>query len=297
MDDATTAVARAVATAVFDLAFAAMVGALASSALLQDTSSDWAVRAARRCRRLFMRASLLALAASLAWIEVQSIALSELPPLRALAGVGDLVVDTGFGRAWGAATLALAAGIAVAFARRYRPLPLRALGVVTTAIAVAHACTGHAVAHGLGWQVPTQAVHALATGLWAGSVIAAVLAVLHGRAHPVDGVRYAWRLSRLATAALVGAVATGAASAWHELGGSLAPLAPAAASAWSATLDAKLALVAAAVLLGGLNRFVGLPALPRSWRHVAWVLRVEAVVLAAALVAGAWLANGEPPVV
>jgi copper resistance protein D len=145
--------------------------------------------------------------------------------------------------------------------------------------------------------VPTQAVHALATGLWAGGVIAAALAVLPGHPHAVDGVRYARRLSGLATAALVGAAATGAASAWHELGGSLAPLTPAGASPWGATLATKLALVAAAVLLGGVNRLAVLPALPDSWRRFAWVLRAEAVVLAAALVAAAWLANGEPPVV
>jgi copper resistance protein D len=295
MDDATAVVARTVASAVFDLAFATMVGALASSALLQDTSSDWAARAARRCRGLFMRASLLALAASLAWIEVQAIVLSELPPLHALGAVGELVVDTGFGRAWGVATLALVAGIALASVRRYRPVPLRSLGFGASVIAVAHACTGHAVAHGFGWQVPTQAIHALATGLWAGGVIAAVLAVLHGRAHAVDGVRYAQRLSRLATAALVGAAATGAASAWHELGASLAPLAPATAVPWGVTLDVKLALVAAAVALGGFNRFAVMPSLPDSWRRFAWVLRVEAVVLAGVLLAAAWLANGEPP--
>ena len=296
MDDATLVVLRTAATAVLDLAFATMVGALASSALLQDTSSDWAARAARRCRGLFMRASLLALAASLAWIEVQAIAMSELSPLRALGAVGDLVVDTGFGRAWAVATLALAAGIALASFRRYRPVPLRALGLIVAVVAVARASTGHAIAHGFGWQVPTQAIHVLATGLWAGGVFAAVLAVLHGRANAVDCVRYAQRLSRLATAALLGAAATGAASAWHALGGSLAPLAPAAGVPWGEVLDAKLALVATAVALGGLNRFGVMPSLPGTWRRFAWVLRVEAVVLAAALVAGAWLANGEPPV-
>ena len=297
MDDATLAVARTVASALFDVGFATMVGALATSALLQDTSSDWAMRAARRCRRLFMRAGLLALAASLAWMTLQAIAMTELPLLAALASVAGLVADTGFGRAWAAATLAVVACVALARVRRYRPVPLRGLGVATTAIAVAHASAGHAVAMGIGWQVPAMAVHLLATGLWAGGVVAAVLAVLRGDVPAVDGVRYARRLSLLATIALVGVAATGGASAWHELGGSLAPLAPASASPWGVVLDVKLALVGTAVVLGAFNRFVALPALPEGWGRFTAVLRVEACVLVAALVAAAWLANGEPPAV
>ena len=59
----------------------------------------------------------------------------------------------------------------------------------------------------------------------------------------------------------------------------------------------KLALVAIAVALGGFNRFAVMPSLPASWPRFARVLRVEAVVLLAALVAAAVLANGEPPAV
>ncbi len=105
------------------------------------------------------------------------------------------------------------------------------------------------------------------------------------------------RLSALATAALAGVIATGVAAAWHGLDGSLAALDPATASSWGVTLDVKLALVATAVVLGALNRFVWLPALPGSWRRVAWVLRVESGVLLSTLAVAAWLANGEPPTV
>ena len=297
MDDATLAGLRTAASAVYDVGFATGVGALATVALLQDTASDWAARGARRCRRLFLRASLLSLVASLAWMAVQAIAMSDEPPGAALLGAGGIVVDTGFGRAWAAATLALAACVTLAWARRYRPMPMRWLGVALTAAAVAHASAGHAGANGFGWLVPTMAVHGLATGLWAGGVFAAVLAVLRGEPPAVDGARYAGRLSALATAALAGVVATGLASAWHGLGGSLAPLAPAAALPWGLALDVKLALVAAAVALGAFNRFVALPALPASWRRFAWVLRLEAALLLAALATAAWLANGEPPAV
>ena len=297
MDDATLAGLRTAASAVRDIGFATMVGALATLALLQDTSSDWAARGARRCRTLFAQASLLALAAGLAWMAVQAMSMTDLAPVAALLSAGDVVVDTAFGRAWAIETLALATCLAIANARRYRPMPLRSLGVVVTVVAVAHAGAGHAGANGLGWLVPAMAVHMLATGLWAGSVFAVALGVLRGEPHAVDGVRYARRLSALATAALAGVVATGVASAWHALGGSVAPLAPGTASPWGVALDVKLALVATAVALGGFNRFAVMPTLPMSWSRFIRVLRIEALVLLATLVAAAWLANGEPPAV
>ncbi len=297
MDDATLAGLRTAASAVRDVGFATMIGALATLALLQDSSSDWAARAARRGRTLFAQASLLALAASLAWMAVQAIATTDLAPVAALLSAGDVVGDTAFGRAWAVEALALAACVAIATANRYRPVPLRALGVAITVAAFAHASAGHAGANGLGWLVPAMAVHLLATGLWAGSVFAAASGVLRGDPHAIDGVRYARRLSALAAAALASAVATGVASAWHALGGSVAPLAPDTASPWSIALDVKLALVVTAVALGGFNRFAVIPSLPMAWTRFIRILRIEAVVLLAVLVAAAWLANGEPPAV
>jgi len=295
MDDATLATLRTAASALFDVGFAAMAGALATPALLHDSSSGWAARRARRCRGLFTAAAGTALVANLAWMALQAIAMTEASPAEALLAVGGIVADTGFGRAWAASTLALVAGLVLAGACRYRAFPLRGLGVALAVVATAQACTGHAAADGLGWLVPTLAVHRIATGLWAGGVFAAVLVVLRESPDAVDGARYARRLSALATAALAAVVVTGAASAWHALGGSLAPLAPASATPWSIALEAKLALVLLAVALGAFNRFALLPALPAAWPRFARVLRVEAAVLGAALAAAAWLAGGEPP--
>jgi len=295
MDDATLTALRTAASALSDIGLAAMAGALATLALLHDTSSDWALRGARRCRVLFMRASLLAVFASLAWLELQAIAMTELSPGAALLAAGDIVTGTFFGRAWAIATAALAACVALATACRDRSLPVRVLGVLLTVVAAAHASAGHAGANGLGWLVPTIAVHILATALWAGGVFAAVLVVARGAPDAIDSARYAGRLSALATAALAGTLLTGLAGAWHGLGGSLAPLAPAGGSSWGVLLDAKLALVAIAVALGGFNRFAVMPSLPRAWPRFVRVLRVEAAVLLAVLVAAALLANGEPP--
>jgi putative copper resistance protein D len=295
MDDATLTALRTAASALSDIGFAAMAGALATLALLHDTSSEWALRGARRCRVLFMRANLLAVLASLAWLELEAIALTELSPRAALLAAGDIVTGTSFGRAWALATAALGACVALAMACRDRSLPVRVLGVMLTVVAAAHASAGHAGADGLGWRVPTIAVHILATGLWAGGVFAAVLVVARGAPDAIDSVRYAGRLSALATAALAGTIATGLAGAWHGLGGSLAPLEPAAGSSWGVLLDAKLALVAIVVALGGFNRFAVMPSLPGAWPRFVRVLRVEAVGLLAVLAAAALLANGEPP--
>ena len=295
MDDATLATLRNMASAAFDVGNACMVGALATLALLRDAASDWAARGARRCRELFLQAAVLALVASLAWLAVQAISMSDLPGLAALQTAGSIVVDTAFGRSWAVATFFVLACVVLAHVKRYRPMPVRALGVAVTVVAIAHANAGHAGANGVGWLLPTMAVHALATGLWAGAVFAAVLAVWRDTPPDVDGPRLALRLSRLATAALAGVVVTGVASAWHGLGGSLAPLAPESGSSWGLLLDVKLALVACAVALGAFNRFVVMRALPSAGPRFARVLRVEAVVLLGVLVVAAWLTNGEPP--
>ena len=297
MDDVTLAALRTAAAALFDIGIAAMLGALATPALLRDASSAWAARRLRRCRTLFGAAGLLALAASLAWMWLEAIAMTDSPPGAALLAIGGIVTGTGFGRAWAIATLALATGLALAGACRYRAMPLRTLALVLVVVVAAHASAGHAGANGFGWLVPAMSVHLLATGLWAGGVFAAALVVLRGEPDPIDCKRYASRLSMLATAALVGVAATGAAIAWHGLGGSLAPLAPAAATTWSVLLDAKLALVAIAVALGGFNRFIMLAGMPGTSTRFARVLRVEAAVLLAALAVAACLAGSEPPAV
>jgi copper resistance protein D len=295
MDDTTLAALRNAASAALDVGFAGMAGALATLALLRDTSSDWATRGARRCRGLFTHANRLALAASVAWLAVQSVAVTELPPLAALQAIGGIVTGTSFGQRWAITTLALAACAVLSHWKRYRPVPLRWLGSGLVVVAIAHAAGGHAGASGLDWQLPTMTLHVLATGLWAGAVFAAALAVWRDVPPAVDGARYAGRLSRLATAALVGVVVTGVASGWHGLGGSMAPLAPASGSTWGLMLDIKLALVACALALGAVNRLAVLPSLPAAWPRFARVLRVEAAVMLAVLVAAAWLVNGEPP--
>lgn len=289
MDDATLAALRTAASTLFDLSFAGIVGALATRGLPGDVRLQEA-----RCRRLCLVASLLALAAHLAWMAVQAVAVTELPLGDALLASGGVIADTQFGRAWAVAALALAACVALSLAWRRRPAPVRRLWLALAVVAAAHALAGHAGANGWGWLVAVTALHALATGVWAGAVFGTAWLV----PPPADaalGRLHAVRLSTLATAALAVVVATGAACAWHGLDGTPAALAPASGSSWGRVLDVKLALVALAVALGGFNRFVVMPALPAARPRFVRVLRVESVVLIAVLAAATLLANGEPP--
>ncbi len=283
---------RTAAAAVSDIGFAAMAGTLATRALLGDTASDWAMHCLRRCRRTFVRAGWLALAASLAWMGAEALSMTEGSLGEAFMAVGDIVLDTPFGRAWAVATLALAGALALLALRPRRAPPLRTLALTLVVAGVARACAGHAGANGLGVAAAVMGVHVLATALWAGAVFAAVLCVARGAPDTLDAPRYARRLSTMATWALAVVALTGAWSAWRGLGGSLAPL---ESSAWGEVLDVKLLLVTTAVALGAFNRFAVLPTLPRAWLRFARVLRVEALLLASVLLAAALLANGEPP--
>ena len=297
MDDATLAALRTAASAVFDVGFAALAGALLTRALLNDAASDWALRCRRRCRRLLLRASVLALAASLAWMAVQAVSMTELPWGEAMLAIVGIVRDTPFGRAWAIVVLALVVAIALVVTHQRRATPLVKLAIAAAVIAAAHASAGHAGANGPGVITLVMAVHVLATAAWAGVVFAAALCLPRGDVPAVDGPGYARRLSMVATASLAVVVLTGGAGAWHELGGTLAPMSPATRTDWGVVLDVKLALVAVAIALGGFNRFVVMPSLPSGWRRFERVLRIEAVVMLLILVAAAVLANGEPPAV
>ena len=281
MDDATLAVLRTAASALFDIAFAGMVGAVAMQGLLGQAS---------RRRASFLAATATALAAQLAWMALQALSVTELPPADALLASGGVIADTQFGRAWAVATLALVACGALALAGRQAP-PVRRVGLALAVVAGAHAVAGHAGANGQAWLVAVTALHALGTGAWAGSVFAAAWV----DADAIRDARHAARLSSLATMALAVTAATGVACAWHGLGGAPAALAPSSGSPWGRLLDVKLALVAIAVALGGFNRFAVMPSLPAAGSRFVRVLRVESMVLLAVLVAAALLANGEPP--
>ncbi len=316
MDDAALDALRTAAGAVVDIGVVAVIGALATGGLLRGEGSGWAASRARVTRRAMGVAAGTALAGALAWLVVEAISMTELAPWAAIAQAWPIVTGTRAGALWALQVGMLAAciGLGAIGGRGPRGTAVAALAVVV--LAGARASAGHAGAAGVDAQTVVMTVHLLATGAWAGAVIVGALVVLrpdgHGHEHPSASdrqavARYLSRLSSLATAALALVVLTGAASGWHALGGRVGALLPAAAApAWAGVLDVKLVLVAVAIALGAFNRFRTLPpllaalatprgdaAVPR--RRFVRVLRVEAVVMLAVLVAAAILANIEPP--
>jgi putative copper resistance protein D len=308
-----TPVATIAAVTALDLAVALIVGTLAT--LAGQGPFDAAARAGAGTRRLLRGACGLGLVAGLALGWLQAIAMTELAPLPALAQLPQVLAGTHFGRALSLTMASIAVLLALAWMpragadRRWQ----FATAAAFATLAGARAASGHAGASGEAWPLLLAGVHLFAMGLWSGCVFVAALEPgVDGRsptpaaAFVVARARRFARLSSLATAALALVLATGALQAWRTLEGHWAPL---ASSAWGHVLDAKLALVALAVLLGGINRFGSLPTLvaaagaeaPESPAHAralarfVCILRVEGVVLFAVLVAAATLANMEPP--
>jgi copper resistance protein D len=85
-------------------------------------------------------------------------------------------------------------------------------------------------------------------------------------------------------------------NAYRGLGGSLVTL---ARSDWGVILDAKLALVGTAIVLGGINWLIYLPrvrhgASSRAAKAFLTILRVEAVTMIGVLSAAAVLAHTAP---
>jgi len=161
--------------------------------------------------------------------------------------------------------------------------------------AVTRSSMGHAGEQGL-WSLPmaAEAIHLSAISVWAGVVAVSGLLVLQVRWEMDATNRYLNWMSHAATAALAAIAITGLYSGWHRVGtaGNLIY------TVYGITLLGKVALVLAAIGIGGYNKFIGLPAASRSPEGVAVVrlaLRVETVLLLGAILAAAILTSQQPP--
>lgn len=201
-----------------------------------------------------------------------------------------VAAGTDFGRA---TMLALGSVMAVAVCLRLRaPAGWSAAGLLAFALArasVSHGAEGGLLAPGFAVEV----THLLLVAVWLGAVALAAWTILPaGQGEGGAGGRYLDRLSRTATIALAGIVASGVWNSWQRLG--------APQDLWShpygMLLSLKLALFTLAALLGGWNRVAGFPRARSGAKDAAMrVLRIESVALLAALVAAAALASQQPP--
>jgi putative copper resistance protein D len=303
-------------TVAVHLALALVIGGVASQAWLRSTRSAWRDQVVRQAVGAARLGFALGLAALPAWFWLEAAVATETPLLHAASATATVLRHTHLGHAWAIGLVAwfvagptLVGANAGGVASRPGRLAagLLALGVfVATRSVVSHAASrGDATL-----DVAVDWLHIVLTSLWVGIVLAGMRLALPGSAAPAsdrdDATRWVSRLSTTATVALAGIVATGVFKVWrsYEPTGSVGEY---LGSAYGQVLSVKLVLVAAAVALGGFNRFRVLPPLlatlasaqpPGSadWRaRLVAILRVEAATLALVLVAAAVLGSTEPP--
>lgn len=291
------------ATVALNLSVALAVGGGLSSTWLRRASSCWARDMRRWLRGAALAAFALALPADVAVLWLQGAAMAEVPLAQAAPATQALLAGTHYGAAWIAGFIALLLAAAVAVKARPAHWTLAALAVFLYTRSI----VGHAGADGdLSLPAAADWLHLVLISVWLGEVLVAALGTLRRPAADYAGrieqAGYVQALSHSATAALGGIVLTGLYAAWRALGS----LDNVVGNPYGATLAIKLALVAAAALLGGANRFMLMPGLlaglrgrgdgaEPARRRFARVLQIEALVLVAVMIAAAVLSStGQP---
>jgi putative copper resistance protein D len=301
------------ATVAIHLGLALVIGCQASRAWMWRRSSAWSAHVAHQAvttSRLGFALGLAGVGAS-AWLQAMD--MSDSSPLAAGPAFASLIGNSHFGHAWavGLAAWLTAATLSTRLATARRTgaflLALVAIAVFT----VTRSVVSHAGSQGdFTIDVAADWVHLVLVCLWVGIVLVGARLTLPGDLAPpaerADAARWVSLMSTTATAAIVGIGATGLFKVWRgwTVVGSLAQY---VGSDYGKALAAKLALVAFAAALGGLNRFVVLPRLfdglaakpaPAGghWRRrLLLILRVEAATLLLVLCAAAVLSTSELP--
>lgn len=296
-------------TSLLNLAVAVLTGASVARLWLGRDASGWAEARRQPVRRAAMLGAVLALAANIGLLWLESAAMAEVPVTEAAPAIRSMLTSTHLGLAWsiGMAALALAtAGVFIRGIRNAGPalLTLAALAVFW----YTRSMVSHAASEGdVSLRLLADWVHLGLTSLWVGEVMVSGAVILRTSGNMSSADRraraaYVASLSSSATFALAGIFVTGLYTAWRNLGG----LGNLVGNAYGNTLVAKLLLVGVAAMLGGFNRFfvmrpwlarestghAAAEVLPLRFRRVLWI---EAVVLLAVVVVAAWLASTPPP--
>ncbi|KAK49746.1 copper resistance protein CopD [Caballeronia jiangsuensis] len=303
MNDDPLWLAQTAFAALADLAFACALGVLLLNGWLSREQAFAAVSPARYGWRRAARggpiAAIVLILCSFVSLWLQSAAMSGAPISQAGASLWLVATSTHAGIGWsvalvGSVLLLLAASGASLSMARIGMAMLAALIVAAGKSAIGHAADAGAFSLAEG----VQTLHLLATATWGGIVIAGafVLPALDTSVARAVLIRTVARMSKAASVAVALVVLTGAFNGWRGVGGSLAAL---TASVWGHVLIVKLALVAAALAFGALNRWSALPRLQRSAstmdaHTVINVMRIEAVMMAGVFVAAAVLSHSVP---
>ncbi len=236
-----------------------------------------------------------------------AIAASVLSLLAATAVMGGTGLAEACGMFWvmvGSTAYGLSGSVAIAallVVLTLRWLPRQSVGcemavaAAMLAFAATRASMGHAGEQGI-WTVAmaAESIHLSAIAVWVGLVAVSGCCVLSARMSAADRNRYLDSMSRTAMGAVAAIVVTGIYSGWHRVGVAENLI----NTDYGLILLSKVALVLAAIGIGGYNKFIGLPAASRSYQGVVTVrlaLRVEMVLLLGAVLAAAILTSQQPP--
>ena len=250
-------------------------------------------------RRSDVMAAGLCVTGSAAALWAATAAMGGLALAEARAMFWMMLSTTDYGHAGCITVLSMSVLLAVRlYGSSHRPSSVTAL-ILLAAFGVTRASMGHAGAEGF-WSVrlAAETVHLGGVGLWVGAVAVSGSLVLRTQSRAklnLGGAgRYLDSMSRAAMCAVIAIVASGAYSAWHQVGTAQHLL----HTSYGVTLLVKVGLVFVAIALGGYNKYIGLPAAagsPQGLQQVRAVLQAETLVLMGVLAAAAILTAQQPP--
>ena len=176
MDEGVINVARVGLTALQNLGFAVLVGALLSDAWLKRGPSQWQAEITAALANAFRVAAIAALSASVFYFWIHCAQMAEVPLDEAWPAVLTMLRETEFGHAWAVCTVCMVGVAALAFPSwGAQPRGLRAaLWLALGGAALARSHGGHPVDAGA-FSLPVWAdwVHLLAISTWVGLVMVA----------------------------------------------------------------------------------------------------------------------------
>ncbi|CAB3648753.1 CopD family protein [Paraburkholderia rhynchosiae] len=289
--------------ALMNVAFAFAIGsALLGAWLAKDAKAK--ISPARpawvRAQRSMLTAAVVLVLADLGWLLYQAASMSGVALPAAFGFVPTVLTQTHVGYGWSVAFAGALVLLGTAMTGHSGMLRNALLWLAVIAIAAGKASLGHAADAGpASAAVAMQTLHVLVTGVWGGLAITAGLAVLPALgASTARGIliRTATQVSNVSAVAVGFVLLSGIFNAVQGSGGSFQAI---ASSTWGHVLTLKLSLVALALVLGGLNRFLALPRLRRTASTMdahtfVNVLYLEALAMIGVFVAAAALAHSAP---
>jgi putative copper resistance protein D len=287
-------VPRALAAALFDIAFACTAGVLLANLLLPAGCNI-----VRPSNRRFIIGMIVALAAQ-AWFAA-AVATGSSTFEQVRSALPEVLTGTHAGEVTLVSLVCAVLPLLCSAFIRGEPLQTRTALFFFATLTAVRAVSGHAASDGnFSLREFVQFLHLASIAIWSGGVIVAGLLImpkLHHRGETEDIKVFAVRLSRAATIALLFVVASGAYNSYRGVGLSLAPLCQ---GAWGTLLIAKVAMVCIAICLGAYSRGIISSAAAMSDYDTArllMALRVESAMMVAILTISAFLANSAPPLV